>query len=104
MQHPRAGRVGPRAREPHNGAERGLKLVGVSCPAGVSATATNLGVIAVVGAHKGLTIKKQPEDGRVVVVQRRRISQWLRRLPTVLDDREMAQVVEVAGRSTTWRP
>lgn len=65
---------------------------------------TVLGVIAVVGAHKGLTIKKQPEDGRVVVVQRRRISRWLRRLPTVLDDREIAQVVEVARRSTTWRP
>jgi len=29
------------------------------------------GVIAVMGAHKGFTIKKQPEAGAVVVIQRK---------------------------------
>ncbi|MCE0485450.1 nuclease-related domain-containing protein [Ornithinimicrobium sediminis] len=63
-----------------------------------------LGVIAVMGAHKGFTVKKQPEDGRVVVVRRKRISQYLHGLPAQLSAREIDAVFEVARRSTTWRP
>lgn len=61
------------------------------------------GVIAVMGAHDGFTVKKQPEDGAVVVVQRKRISQHLLRLPAKLTPREVDAVFEVARRSTTWR-
>lgn len=61
-----------------------------------------VGVIAVMGAHKGFTVKKQPEDGAVVVVPRKRVSQHLRRLPARLAAREIEAIYEVARRSTTW--
>jgi hypothetical protein len=60
------------------------------------------GVIAVMGAQRGYTVKQQPEDGAVVVVQRRRISRHLRRLPSHLGPREVEAIFEVARRSTTW--
>jgi len=62
-----------------------------------------VGIVAVVGAHKGFTIKKQPEDGAVIVVPRKRISQYVRKLPDRLDTREIDVVYDVARRSTTWR-
>lgn len=62
-----------------------------------------LGVIAVIGAHKGFKIKKQPEDGEVVIVQRRRVGQYVQSLPPRLTDREIEAIYEVPRRSTTWR-
>jgi Nuclease-related domain len=62
-----------------------------------------LGVIAVVGAHKGFKIKKQPEDGEVVIVQRRRIRQYVQQLPNRLTAREIDAIHDAARRSTTWR-
>lgn len=62
-----------------------------------------VGLIAVVGAHDGFTIKRQPEDGAVVIVQRRRISQYLRTLPLRLDSHQIDAVFDIARRSTTWR-
>lgn len=61
-----------------------------------------VGIIAVMGAHKGFTVRKQPEDGAVVVIQRRRISQYLRRLPRQLTARQIDAIYDVAIRSTTW--
>lgn len=61
------------------------------------------GVIAVMGAHKGFKIKKQPEDGAVVVVERKRIRQLLLNQPSVLTAREINAIYEVARRSTTWQ-
>lgn len=63
---------------------------------------TAIGLIAVMGAHKGFTIKKQPEDGAVVIVQRKRISQYLQALPPRLGVGEIGSIFEVARRSTTW--
>ncbi len=63
-----------------------------------------LGVIAVMGAHKGYKIKQQPEDGRVVVVQRRGISQYLHRnsLPAdALPPRRSGFLVVVPAKATT---
>jgi hypothetical protein len=62
-----------------------------------------VGVIAVMGAHKGFTVKKQPEDGAVVVVPRKRVSQHLRKLSTRLTAREIEAIYAVARRSTTWK-
>lgn len=62
-----------------------------------------LGVIAVMGAQKGYTIKAQPEDGAVVVVQRRRVARYVKGLPVRLTEREIEAIYEVARRSTTWR-
>lgn len=64
---------------------------------------TVLGVIAMMGAHKGFKIKQQPEDGAVVIVQRRRIAQYVQGLPRRLTDREIEAIYDVARRSTTWR-
>ncbi|MGH3471154.1 MAG: nuclease-related domain-containing protein, partial [Nocardioidaceae bacterium] len=61
-----------------------------------------VGVVAVVGAYKGYTVKKQPEDGAVVVVPLKRITRYLRRLPLRLSAREIDAIYEVARRSTTW--
>lgn len=54
-------------------------------------------------APEGWTIKKQPEDGGVVIVQRRRISHYVAKLPPRLTDREIEAIYEVACRSATWR-
>lgn len=62
-----------------------------------------VGIVAVMGAHRGFTVKKQPEDGAVVVVQRKRISQLLREQPLRLNAREISSIHEVARRSSTWR-
>lgn len=62
-----------------------------------------LGLIAVVGAHKGFKVKKQPEDGAVVIVRRRRLSRYVERLPRRLSEREIDAIYDVARRSTTWR-
>ncbi|GAA4091195.1 hypothetical protein ACFFOS_25560 [Nocardioides kongjuensis] len=64
---------------------------------------TALGVIAVMGAQKGFKVKRQPEDGAVVVVPRRRISQYVGNLPQRLVEREIAAIYDAARRSTTWR-
>ncbi|MGN6780051.1 MAG: nuclease-related domain-containing protein, partial [Marmoricola sp.] len=61
-----------------------------------------LGVIAVMGAHKGFKIKKQPEDGAVVIVQRRRIAQYVQGLPRRMTEQEIEAIYDVARRSTTW--
>lgn len=61
------------------------------------------GVIAVVGAQRGLTVKEQPRDGAVVVVARRRLARYLQKLPTRLDARQVEVIGDVARRSTTWR-
>lgn len=64
---------------------------------------TAVGIIAVMGARRGMTVKQQPRDGRVVVVQRRHISQYLSALPVRLTLAEADAIFEVARRSTTWR-
>lgn len=62
-----------------------------------------VGVIAVVGAHRGFTVKQQPRDGAVVVVARRRLAAYLQRLPARLDARQVEAIGDVARRSSTWR-
>ena len=61
-----------------------------------------VGLIAVIGAHKGFTVKEQPRDGRVIVLTRKGLAQWLGRLSQVLDSAQVEAVFEVARRSTTW--
>lgn len=93
------GRRVPYIRNSRHEAKRAARLLTEQ----VGFPVTALGVIAVMGAHQGLKIKKQPEDGAVVIVQRRRISQYVRALPPRLTEREVAAVHEAARRSTTWR-
>lgn len=59
------------------------------------------GVIALVGAHKGLTIKAQPDD--VHVVARKRLVKWLSRRPVLLSDGQIDAIFRAARRSDTWQ-
>ena len=61
------------------------------------------GVIAVVGARRGFTVKAQPADGAVVVVPRRGIRRFLQSRPSRLGLREIDAIHEVARRSSTWQ-
>ena len=61
------------------------------------------GVVAVVGARRGFTVKSQPSDGAVVVVPRLRIGRFFRSRPRRLGLREIDAIHEVARRSTTWQ-
>lgn len=62
------------------------------------------GIIAVMGARRGLTIKEQPADGSVVVLKRKEISQFLAEQPICLTPEQVHQLFEIARRSTTWTP
>lgn len=62
------------------------------------------GIVAVMGAHRGLTIKEQPRDGAVHVVARKTIIDYLLGLPSVLDPETVTALYTLACRSTTWRP
>jgi hypothetical protein len=89
----------PHIRNSRHEARRAARLLTDQAGSPVDA----IGIVAVVGAHKGFTVKKQPEDGAVVIVPRKRISQYLRKLSPRLQPREVEAIYEVARRSTTWR-
>ncbi|MGN0062808.1 MAG: nuclease-related domain-containing protein [Nocardioides sp.] len=89
----------PYIRNSRHEARRAARLL--TEQAGFPVTATAL--IAVMGAADGFTVKKQPEDGAVVVLTRRRISQYLTKLPARMTEREVEALYEVARRSTTWQ-
>lgn len=61
-----------------------------------------VGVIAIVGAHKGFTVKAQPDDGKVHVVARKQIDTWLRRRSAVLNPWQVAAVFDIARRPGVW--
>jgi len=60
------------------------------------------GLIAVMGARKGFTVKAQPPGGDVVVITRRDIATWLATRPRVLTDQQVGAIYAVARRSNTW--
>ena len=62
---------------------------------------TTTGVIVIANAEE-VTIKTQPTG--VHLLWRHVLVRWLRSLPTVLDDRRIDAIYEMARRSTTWRP
>lgn len=60
------------------------------------------GLVAVVGAQRGLTVDSQPADGAVAVVQIGGIQRFFRSRPQRLSLREIDAIHEVARRSSTW--
>lgn len=62
-----------------------------------------IGLIAVVGARRGFTVRAQPADGAVAVVPRRGIGRFLKAQPPRLSLREIDAIHEVARRSSTWQ-
>lgn len=61
------------------------------------------GLIVVVGARRGFTVRAQPTDGAVVVVPRRGVGRYLRSQPRRMGLREIDAIHEVARRSDTWQ-
>jgi hypothetical protein len=61
------------------------------------------GVIAVMGARKGFTVKSQPPDSDVHVITRREVARWLAGRPEVLSDNDVEAIYAVARRSDTWK-
>lgn len=62
-----------------------------------------IGLVAVVGARRGFTVKAQPADGAVAVVTRWQLSRFLNSQSPRLDLRQIDAIHEVARRSTTWQ-
>jgi hypothetical protein len=62
------------------------------------------GIVAIMGAHRGLTVKEQPRDGAVTVVARKQVDAQLRSLPTVLGAPSIERIYEVARHLATWHP
>jgi hypothetical protein len=61
-----------------------------------------IAVVAVVGAHEGLTVKSQPCDGAVHVVPRRNLVNWLVGHRTIFSSEQVAVVAEAARHSSAW--
>jgi hypothetical protein len=61
-----------------------------------------IAVIAVVGAHQGLTVKSQPGDGAVHVVPRRNLVNWLVTHRPILTPDQVEVVSDRASRSSAW--
>lgn len=61
------------------------------------------GLIAVVGARRGLTVKSQPADGVVRVVGQRGVRPHLEAQPVRLGLPEIDVIHEVARRSSSWQ-
>ncbi|MFC4753609.1 nuclease-related domain-containing protein [Dietzia aurantiaca] len=61
------------------------------------------GLIALVGARRGFTIRAQPTDCAVVVVPSRGVGRYLRSRPQRMGLREIDAIHEVARCSDTWQ-
>lgn len=70
------------------------ELAGFAVPA--------IAVVAVVGAHEGLTVKSQPGDGAVHVVPRRSLVNWLVGHRTIFTPQQVEVVAEAARHSSAW--
>lgn len=60
------------------------------------------GLIAIVGAQKGLTVASQPRSGDVFVVGRKTIDDWLARRGPLFTSEQVDALFDVARKSTTW--
>lgn len=61
-----------------------------------------IGVIALLGAHKGFTQKSQPADGAVHVAPWQNLVDWLLRHSTILTPERVDLVSDWARRAETW--
>ena len=94
------GQRQPYIRNSRHEAQRASRLLTAACGFPVAA----VGLIAVMGAHEGFTVKEQPPGGDVHVITRREIDRWLRRRAADgLTPGQVEAVHDVARRSTTWQ-
>lgn len=92
-----SGQRVPYVRNSRFEARRTAKLLTAAGAGPLTAT----GVIAVMGARGGFTVKTQPAG--VVVVTRKEVGKWLARQPDVLTDDQVDAVYTVARKASTWR-
>ena len=93
------GQRQPYIRNSRHEAQRASRLLTAACGFPVAAT----GLIAVMGAHKGFTVREQPPGGDVNVVTRKDVDRWLRRRDAdVLGPEQVEAVHGAARRSDTW--
>ena len=89
----------PYVRNSRHEAQRASRLLTAACGFPVAVT----GLIAVMGAREGYTVREQPPGGDVVVLTRREVDRWLGKCSTdVLSPEQVEEVHEAARRSTTW--
>ena len=89
----------PYVRNSRHEAQRAGKLLTAACGFPVTVT----GLIAVMGAQKGYTVREQPPGGDVHVLTRREVDQRLRTRDTgVLSPEQVEAIHDAARRSTTW--
>lgn len=79
-------------------AQRASRMLSVASNVPVSVR----GVIAVVGARGGFTVKAQPPDGIVHVIGRKKLVPWLLSHGSIYSKEEVAAIFDRARRSTTW--
>jgi hypothetical protein len=90
------GRKYPYIRNSRFEAQRASKLL----TRAVGSTVDVHGVVVVIGAHRGFTIKRQPDDVRVV--GRRQLAAWLNKLPRQQSQADVELIYHHARQSSTW--
>ena len=92
------GRRYPYVRNSRHEAHRASRILSEQVGFPVPGT----GVIAVMGAHEGLVIKSQPEDGSVQVVARKQVDGWLLSRSGVFVSAQVSAIFDVARRANIW--
>ncbi len=90
----------PYVRNSRHEARRAARLLSAAARFDVEVA----GIIAIMGAHRGFTVKAQPADGAVAVVTRKEIGTHLRGLPVRLGEPSINRIHSVARHLATWQP
>lgn len=87
-------------RNSRHEAERASRLL--STRAGIQVPVH--GLIVVMGAQRGFTVKHQPKDGAVSVLTRKALCGHLRSRPVILDGATVDRIYQAARHLATWQP
>jgi hypothetical protein len=94
------GQNQPYVRNSRHEARRAAKLI--STRAGFDLEVT--GLIVVMGARDGFTVKEQPKDGLVTVTTRKEVLRYLQSRPTTLGEPSVERIFQMARHLATWQP
>jgi hypothetical protein len=90
----------PYVRNSRHEARRAAKLLTAAAGFDVEVC----GIVAIMGAHRGFTVKEQPRDRIVSVIARRQVEAHLRAMPAVLGTPSIERIYDVARHLATWHP
>jgi hypothetical protein len=94
------GRNQPYVRNSRHEAGRAAKLLSAAAGFDVEVRA----IVAIMGAHRGFTVKEQPRDGLVSVIARKQVDAHLRSMAAVLAVPSIERIYDVARHLSTWQP